>query len=412
MESEIISKQVPAVLPNCHVRVMEGIIGSLGRRNIPIIALSHKKDCPSFHSRYVKEKHVSPPSWDDGDRFIEFLIERIPGGVLFASDDQTALLFSKHRETLIGKGFLLNFPSKNSLLRGFDKWECYKVAKNIGIPCAYTQLIENGKNLSQVQEKMDYPFILKPTKLAGGNYVKVNQKEELKPAYEKMKSLILEKANKPLNSSLICQEWLEYDMEDIWCVESYYDCRGNHVGFFPIRKERTVIFQEGTFGSRLYAGQSIENTELSDLSRMLLDSLKWRGIAHLDWVFSKKRKRYFLTEINPRLPGFSAFPAKAGFEMAYYYYADLVGIPFEYRKPYPAKYFEMLRYPGDVSASMLAILRGQYSWKKFIRSYLSALTSQKAFIIDFLDVYDLPMSMQNIKKIISSIKNDINRKER
>jgi hypothetical protein len=324
-------------------------------------------------------------------------------GVLFAPDDHTAVLFSANQEKLAKNGFLTNFPPVTTLLTGFDKWRCHLEASRFGIPCALTRLIDGYEKPDALSRTMDYPFIIKATTLAGGNYIKVYKQEEVADAYIKMKEAISREENRILEPRLIAQEWLEYDMEDIWCVEAYYDRHGVGKGFFPIRKIRTVIYRGGTFGSRLYAGESFPNEKIVTLTRTLLDGLKWRGLAHVDWVYSKKRNLYYLTEINPRLPGFSFFPSRAGFEMAYYYYADLTGAAITCHDVKPFLYFESLRYPGDISSTISAIFRRQYSWKKLIKSYARIFTEGKPTVIDFFNTSDLRMTMANIVSIMRTL---------
>jgi predicted ATP-grasp superfamily ATP-dependent carboligase len=398
--------RINAVLPNCDVRVCEGIITTLGKRGIPIVGLTSKPDCGAFHSDYLTQKIISPSSRDE-QKFLDFLIEKVPKGVLFFSDDHTALLFARHREKLVQSGFLLNLPSTQSLNAGFDKWQCHLKASAVGIPCAFTRLIHNSEELADVAESMPYPFIIKPTTLAGGNYVRVCTPEEVKPAYQKMQALISQPENKVLHSQLMAQEWLEYEMEDIWCVEAYYTPEGKPVGFFPIKKTRTVMYREGTYGSRLYAGESVVNEEIASLTQTLLDSLEWKGLAHLDWVYCRNKGQYYLTEINPRLPGFSFFPSQAGFDMGYYYYADLAGQSYLPPKITPTLYFETLRYPGDISSALAAIIRKRYSLSELIRSYARIFTENKPVVIDFFSRNDLKMTAFNIIGIAKTLLKEV-----
>jgi hypothetical protein len=111
----------------------------------------------------------------------------------------------------------------------------------------------------------------------------------------------------------------------------------------------------------------------------------------------------YLTEINPRLPGFSFFPSRAGFEMAYYYYADLTGAAITCHDVKPFLYFESLRYPGDISSTISAIFRRQYFWKKLIKSYARIFTEGKPTVIDFFNTSDLRMTMANIVSIMRTL---------
>jgi len=387
-------RSINAILPNCNVRAMEGILSTLGVKGIPIVGLSSVPRCNAFHSQHLCAKMISPPSTQENE-FIDYLIREVPRGVLFTSDDQTTLLFSKNSPLLKANGFRLNVPEFDNLRTGFDKWRCYLKAVSLGIPCAFTHKIETHADLDHVKTNMPYPFILKATTLAGGNYFKVHQNSEVDDAYQGILQTIARQQGTVLNPEIIAQDWLEYDMEDIWCLEAYYDKLGNARGFMPIRKIRTEIKRDGTYGSRLYAGVSGENAELTSLSRKLLDSLHWKGFAHLDWIYSKKRNKYYLTEINPRLPGFSFFPSHAGFDMASYYYFDLTNEDFVIPPLKQTLYFEPLRYPGDISGTLSAILRRQYSLKKLISTYCRAIIGKSSVVMDFFDIKEPRMTVIN-----------------
>jgi len=387
-----------AILPNCHIRAMEGIIQSLGKRGIPIVALSHKKDCPAFHSRYVSQVIQTPPS-EDGSSYIDFLTSRVPKGVLFTANDQTTLLFGHHRREITESGFRMNLPDQQALQEGFDKWRCFLHATGINVPCAHTMLIEGADSLYRIAAEMPYPFIIKATTLAGGNYIRVTTPDAVLPAYQKMLALIRQPENASMEPRLIAQEWLDYDMENIWCVESYFDQSGASKGFFTIQKLRTVVFPEGTFGSRLYAGKSVKNDELAGMADRLLRSLSWRGFTHLDCVYSPGRQSYFLTEINPRLPGFSFFPSQAGFEMGYFYYADLAGMAYDACNPKEAFYFEFFRYPGDLSSGLSLIMQRKYPATKFVLSYLMPLLKRKKTVFEYFSIHDPKMTLHGLLSI-------------
>ena len=124
----------------------------------------------------------------------------------------------------------------------------------------------------------------------------------------------------------------------------------------------------------MFARETIHNETLEQYTKAILDHLGWQGLAHLDWIYSPKYQQYLLCEINPRLPGFSNLLTKVGFEMAYYYYADLCELPIPPYRFRLARYHEALRMPGDVTTGIFAILKGYLSPQTFLQSYLSLLT--------------------------------------
>jgi len=398
--------QIPAILPDSEIRSMQGAAISLGIKNIPVICLGDNENCLTFRSGLISQRVLSP-STKQGKVFIDFLIKNVQRGVLFPSNDRCVLLFSEYRDVLENEGFLISIPSEETLISGFDKWLCNQVASGLNIPCANTKLITCDNDIEIIKGELSYPLIIKGTRLAGGNYIKVNSENEIYIAYEKMKKIINLPENLMLNPNLIAQEWLNYDMEDIWCVESYYDKLNNPSGFLSIKKIRTVIYKDGSFGSRLYSGECIENKDVISLSKRLLDSLGWVGFAHLDWVYIRQEDKFYLMEINPRLPGFSFLTYKSGFDMPFCYYSELIGQKLD--RNYiikPSLYFEMFRYPGDISSALSSIIRKQYSLKRFLKSYLRILFERKKVIIDLFCIKDFKITYFNLKSIISDLFSD------
>jgi predicted ATP-grasp superfamily ATP-dependent carboligase len=398
---------VPAILPDSEIRAMQGAAISLGSKGIPVVCLSNDSRCLTFKSGLVKKKIISPPT-AAGDVFIDFLVREVPRGVLYPSTDGCALLFSQHLERLTKEGFSLNLLPEKRLVEGFDKWKCYENAMAVDIPCPYSKLITCDDDVDEIKEKIGYPFIFKATRLAGGNYIKVNHRDEVSTAYENIKKLINNEENRFLNPKLIAQRWLEYDMEDIWCSESYYNKSHSPVGFLTIRKDRTVVYPDGSYGSRLYAGECVHNDELSKLTEKLLNSLSWKGFAHLDWIYSKEERKFYLMEINPRLPGFSILPYKVGFDMAYYYYCDMLDINIEKGNiEYSTLYFEALRYPGDISSSLSLIVKRKYGALKFFKSYFRGIFNKKKTIIDLFVIEDKKITIFNFILISKMILSEI-----
>lgn len=396
------SNAIPAVLPNCHQRAMEGIVGALGRRKIPIITLSDIADTSASRSRFV-DKHISSPASRHEDVFLDFLLESVPRGVLFPSDDQVAKFLSVNQELLRKEGFYLHLPAESTLKEGLDKWQCHLRAEAIGISCAKTYLLDNAAHAYDIVSSNPDIYVVKATTLAGGKYIKVDSAKSAYQAFLRLESEIGKEENRPLGARLILQEWLEYSISDIWCSEALYSATGVCHGVWTVRKFRTVIRADGTFGSRLYAGRSVQDDGLADLTRTFLDKFDWRGVAHLDWVFVPRRGRFFFTELNPRFPGFSSFPSKAGFDMADFYYRQAIGAETGLYRGRQKSYFEVCRYPGDITESFGAIVRGQYSLRKLLQSYCVPLLDLSLPIIDCWDFRDMPMTIHNLKKVLRGL---------
>ena len=374
---------VPVIILDCDIRATEGVIYSFGKRKIPIIAISSKKNPAAFYSRYVHKKYVSPPVSEE-DAYLQFLLDLPHRGVLLYSDDASAAFANKYATQLKEAGFLVNTPSRESFNQGFDKALLAEAAKEAGVPVIPTIAVKTLPELEAAWDQLDKPIILKATKLAGGKFVLIHHKEELKKAFEQLDALIKAPGYRHMNSGLIAQEFIYYRYDEIYCCESYYTQQSQPNGFLSIHKIRPNINKDGTAGGRLFAGETIEDKALERHTKKLLDHLKWKGMAHLDWIYSQKYKEYLVCEINPRLPGFSNFLTKVNFEMAWFYYADLCGLPLTEPPFKKSLYFEALRMPGDITTGIYAVSKGYLPLKPFVASYLKLLTFKHNVCFDIL----------------------------
>ncbi|WP_017732517.1 ATP-binding protein [Nafulsella turpanensis] len=375
--------KIPVILLDCDTRAIEGVIHSFGKRKIPVIALSSKHQPPAFYSRYVKYKYQSPPVSRE-EEYLTFLLNLPHRGVLLYSDDASAAFVNRYAARLRENGYLLNTPDAKTFEDGFDKASLARAAKAANVPVIPTIEVKKLEDLQEAWEQLEKPIILKATRLAGGKFIQIHRQEELKKAFEEMDALIHSPAHRHMQSGLIAQEFIYYNYDEIYCCESYYTSDSKAAGFLSIHKIRPNINKDGTAGGRLFAGESVEDPVLKAHTKALLDHLQWKGMAHLDWIYSKKYQQYLLCEINPRLPGFSNFLTKVGFEMAYFYYADLCGQALPEVKFEKALYFEALRMPGDITTGIYAISKGYLPLKSFVASYLQLLSFKHNVCFDIL----------------------------
>ena len=382
----------PAILLDADIRAIEGIVTPLGRRGVPLVALSREADCPTFHSRYVTRRVPEVPL-GDAEGIMTTLLNLPERGVLFPSDDVSARVLAGNRDTLAAAGYRLGISPPDTLERGFDKLTCSQVVTELGIPTPVTRLLEESADPHRVAVAVGYPLVVKATTLAGGAYVRVAGPDDLPSAVTRMRELAARPENQARRPRILLQAWIDCAVDDIWCVETLYRRDGRPVGFLSLRKVRTNMNRDGTFGSRMYAGEVVSNPPLEALAERLLTHLGWQGFAHLDWMRSPADGRFYLTEINPRLPGFSTVLAKANFDLAWHYYADLEGLPVEPPRPRRTLYFEPFRYPGDLSSAAATIARGQYSAWAFLASYARVLRGTHRLALDFFSWRDPAMTL-------------------
>ncbi|HKZ05056.1 MAG TPA: hypothetical protein VJU81_06250 [Methylomirabilota bacterium] len=396
----------PAILLDADIRAIEGIVEPLGRRGVPLVAMSTRPDCPVFYSRYVTRRVRVPGPFDEKAR-VDALLRLPERGVVFPSDDVSARTLARHRDVLVSEGHRLGISSPESLESGFDKWKCYETAMRLGIPMPTTRLIPDGEDPEPIARAVGYPLVIKGSTLAGGAYARVTDLAGLTGAMSRVREIAGRPENQSRRSRIIAQTWIDCAMDDLWCVETLYRRDKRPAGFLTLRKIRTNVNRDGSFGSRMYAGEVAPHAQLEAMTERLLTHLDWRGFAHLDWMRSSRDGRFYLTEINPRLPGFSSVLAKSGFDLAYLYYADLEGLPAPEPKPRRTLYLETLRYPGDLSSAAITIARGQYPVGALLKSYLRAVVWPPRVAVEFLSWRDPGMTLAVLKRDVRTILGEV-----
>ncbi|MFP4092036.1 MAG: hypothetical protein ACLFT3_17140, partial [Cyclobacteriaceae bacterium] len=73
---------------------------------------------------------------------------------------------------------------------------------------------------------------------------------------------------------------------------------------------------------------------------------------------------------------------KVGFDMAYYYYADLCRLPLPTYQFKKALYYEALRMPGNISTGVYAMMNGYLKPLPFLQSYLRLLSAKEDVCLD------------------------------
>ncbi len=108
---------------------------------------------------------------------------------------------------------------------------------------------------------------------------------------------------------IIIQEYLVGDEVNVAAVG---DGEGNTIGAVAMRK--LFITDKG----KGWAGVTIGDDKLIDLTHKVINALKWRSGLELEILKSKKDGKYYLLEINSRLPAWVYLTQAAGQNLPYY----------------------------------------------------------------------------------------------
>lgn len=182
----------------------------------------------------------------------------------------------------------LNFRAKDKLF-DFCSQHNIKVPKNI--------LINSMQDMYTIQQNFTYPVVVKG--IFYDAYI-ANNFEEAMSAFNKMRS----KWGYPI----IVQEYVKGTEFNVVALG---DGTGNTVGAVSMRK--LYITDKG----KGWAGITIDDPILLEISYKLIKELKWKSGMELEYMKSSESGEYYLLEINPRFPAWVYLAPSAGQNLPY-----------------------------------------------------------------------------------------------
>jgi len=142
-----------------------GVIRSLGRAGVPVIAASPESAPLSFLSRYVTRRLRSPKLEDGTDRYVDWLAHVGEGlcsqAVLFPTTDEQVVAVNEHAETL---SRFLRYPYLSSAaLEGcIRKSRSLEIASAAGLATPRSLLVTGADAVSDIVDEIGLPCVVKP----------------------------------------------------------------------------------------------------------------------------------------------------------------------------------------------------------------------------------------------------------
>jgi len=182
----------------------------------------------------------------------------------------------------------LNIRSKDNLFKFCEQYKI-KVPKNI--------LVTSPQDIYSVPSKVKFPAVVKG--IFYDAYI-VNNFEETLHAFNKLSA--------KWGFPIIIQEYVKGDEFN---VVGLGDGTGRTIGAVSMRK--LYITDKG----KGWAGVTIDDNIILDLSKKIIEKSKWRSGLELEYIKSADTGEYYLLEINPRFPAWVYLAPSAGQNLPY-----------------------------------------------------------------------------------------------
>jgi predicted ATP-grasp superfamily ATP-dependent carboligase len=273
-------------------------VRSLGRQGAEVTVISHIPVSISFYSRYCHHHAIAPdPERDPG--FADFLLEYVRKNqfdVLLPVSFAAVMQVSRIREEL-EKCVHIALADTSALEIAGSKDRTIRYAEKIGLCIPKTWYPRTEEEVQAIAREVSYPAVIKGSEESG--FVRyANAPEEL-----------VEKYRVIARYSPVIQEYIT----------------GEGYGFFALYNHGTAraIFMHRRLreypvtGGPSAVAESIYDPALRDAGLSFLDSLKWHGVAMVEFKKDAKTGKFVLMEINPKFWGSLGLSIAAGVDFPY-----------------------------------------------------------------------------------------------
>lgn len=259
-----------------------------------IIGLAYENLEPAIFMHDVVDKTYQVPYPSEGS---EVLVKRIleihkkdPFDVLIPNFDAELYAFMRAEETLRQAGISTFLPT----LEQFEerhKSNLPDFGEKYDVKVPFSKPIFKQEEIKELKKDFEYPLMVKGKFYDA--YLAYNA-EQVKMHYNKISA----KWGLPI----IIQEFIKGTEVNVVALG---DGKGNTVGAVPMRKQ--YITDKG----KAWAGITLDNRKLLDLTDHIISSMKWRGGMEVEIVKSFDNELYVI-EINPRIPAWVYLAVGAG----------------------------------------------------------------------------------------------------
>lgn len=263
--------------------------------NVRIIGLSYETLEPGIYMNDLVDKVYQVPFPSAGtevmfERF-KYINSQENVDFLFPNFDAELFNFIKLEKRLKDElGIHMSIPTMEQF-EARNKVNLYEYGKKHGITVPFAKMLYNANELPALVSEFGFPLVIK------GKFY------DAKIAYTTDQAIQhFNKISAQWGLPVLIQEFVHGTEVNICGVG---DGNGKLVGAVPMRK--LYITDKG----KAWAGVTISDSKLMNLTKKLIKETKWNGPFELE-VMKTINDEYYLIEINPRFPAWCYLPVGAG----------------------------------------------------------------------------------------------------
>ncbi len=365
-----------------------GIVRSLGKDGFKPYILSSKKRSLCSYSKF-SNKEIVLHSKDYKNKLPNYLMKySIELIIVVGTNSFKCILPLKEDLKKIGVNIVSVDIDKLNL--AFSKVDTYKHAENIGIPIPKTFYPKSIKDLDNLKSKISYPCVIKGLYEVGGNIVDyVFKEQDLKKKYMS-----------------VCNKYGLDAANELPMLQEYVG--GYGCAFFAVYSngkcgltfQHKRIREYPVTGGASVCAESYKSELVQEYGMKLLDSLKWNGVAMVEFKLNKDNIPT-LMEINPKFWGSCDLALEAGVNFP----KAIVDIHNGKKINYSEEYKYPFRYHWPLNDDILHGIKNPKNIMQVIKDIFNPRVKSNIWMSDFSP--NIKLFIEFLKKPLSEVYNKV-----
>jgi carbamoyl-phosphate synthase large subunit len=259
-----------------------------------IIGFAYESLEPGIYMHDVVDKTYRVPYPSEGSGVLLKRVLEINSSdnidVLIPNFDAELVAFMKSEETLLQSG-IHTFLPRMDVFEERQKANLPEFGKKYDIRVPESFAITSIRDLEDLKDTFEYPVVIKGKFYDA--YIANNREQA---------AIFFSKVAAKWGLPVIVQEYVQGTEVNVVALG---DGKGNTVAAVPMRKQ--YITDKG----KAWAGVTLDDKKMLDLTYKLIEATRWRGGMELELIRSENNE-YYLIEINPRIPAWVYLAVGAG----------------------------------------------------------------------------------------------------
>jgi len=306
-------------------------VRNLGRHGVPVTTADPARFTSASWSKYTTSSVRCPPIRDT-DRFLDWLLEfgrKSEPHVLLPTDDDSAFLYSLHRETL-RQYFYLGVPPVSSLHGLLNKRLLMEHARAVGLSTPQSWAPRSMDEVAELARHGRFPLLIKPTtQVLFSSRVKgllVKDRDKLVDTYARVMGghgFALSDYDASVGRPLVQEFFADASRSGIYSICGH--ARDGRV--VQARSARKVLQWPRRLGIGLCFEAAPLKPELVEALGRLVARVGFNGTFEAEFVQDGERR--LLIDFNPRFYNQMGFDVARGLQLPLLAYHDAIGEPLE-----------------------------------------------------------------------------------